>query len=402
MRQLPFLCLLLVLGLVGPLGAQPKRLVLVDDCNSGFTNNHEGYERALDVPRGWQKEVHVGGDLTRLLGRLNSGDELVLVAHGVGGGTGFIWGTDRAGQPMIYTGFGPGRGTLPLPAGFGMLRNIRVRFCTCWSTDDPDGNGPDLPLARKLLDALGGAGRGHRIAGYDDFAFAAVCYRILNATMAEIRTAARCLAADPSWMENPPSNRPRPGGATQQTAAQMVLAGCRGLNPRVRVVIPDAVAGRNQGGYKRPVNRLRLPPPGQGATGGCCGPEGCGIGGQEPVLPECWLLVGAHSAAIPLNGEDTLWLVPDPTLAWPVTMEDIPTFFVPQDPSLVGLTAHAQVVMVNPELFPNDPVQTSNGLEITIGGACRSYGTDTGILLWEVSPAALGGHVELAFSVLAL
>lgn len=400
MRSLTLLSLALLLLLPGALSAQRKRLILVDDCNSSFVNNHEGYERALAVPRGWTKEIHIGGNLTQHLGRLNDGDELVIIAHGSGGGSGFVWGTDGAGMPRIFSGFGAGADEMPVPAGFAQLRNIRVRFCSCWSAADPDGaQGPDRPLLRELIDAMGGAGRGHTGSGYQNLSFAAVCFRIDNATMAEIEAAVACLKADPSWMDNPPTNRGG-GGANQQTAAQAIVAMCRGAGGRATVVIPDAVGGRNQAGYKRPRDVNRVPGPGTGATGSCCGPEGCGIGGQEPVLPECWLLLAGQSASTTLSAEDTLWLIPDETLAWPVTMEVIPEFYIPQDPALLGLVVYAQVVMVNPEVFPNDPLKTSNGLAFTIGGlTAQHYGQAAGIDLFEVAPALLGEAAQVGFTI---
>ena len=72
------------------LNALAKRVVCIDGCNTAFVNNHEGYERSLT--NGTTDIVLVGGDLTACLSNVMSGDTLVIVAHGRGGGSGFIWG----------------------------------------------------------------------------------------------------------------------------------------------------------------------------------------------------------------------------------------------------------------------------------------------------------------------
>lgn len=284
--------------------AYGKKVICVDGCNSAFVNNHEGYERALGLAA--TDVIQVGGSLTDCLAMLVNGDTLVIIAHGTGTGTCFVW------DGMEYTGFGAGAGQLPVPDGFAALRNITFRFCTCWSARDPDGGGADTSLVDKLTGAMGGAGRGHVPGGFNDLARARVCFLVRGGTAEQRAAAIACLEANGDWMNNPPANRPGTGGkgqpANQQTAAQMAVDNCEGAGGagNIRVTIPNRVpAEGTPGGYKQPVNTVEPPAPGDGAVGcSCTQLPGCGWGEQEsvfvgdiPTVPEWGLIAMTLLAA---------------------------------------------------------------------------------------------------------
>jgi len=128
----------------------------------------------------------------------------------------------------------------------------------------------------------------------------------------------------------------------------------------------------------------------------------------QPLCEEaaCYLVIGAKTAQVPLSNDpaDVLLLKPKrPKNEWiiPVTMEDIPSFEIPDDPQLDGKKMYMQVYMNNPIDFPANPVQVSNGLMITIGSNSVPvpYGPENTIDLWALTPTPLGGTLELMFSI---
>ncbi|MBI5851082.1 MAG: hypothetical protein HZB39_08645, partial [Planctomycetes bacterium] len=192
---------------------------------------------------------------------------MIVLCHGAGGGTGFFWGG------VEYSGFGGAAGEMAVPAGFNARRNVTVKFCCCHSAHDPDGNGPDLPLTTKIVGAMGGAGRGHQAMGFDGFAITPARYTFVGGTQAQQDAARQCLIADPSWQNNPPTNRSNPPPTPNQaTAAQAVIDACAGAGGAgvVRITLID---------YRPPVDQANLPAPGQGPAGcGCRAAPGCGFG----------------------------------------------------------------------------------------------------------------------------
>ena len=62
---------------------------------------------------------------------------------------------------------------------------------------------------------------------------------------------------------------------------------------------------------------------------------------------------------------------------------------------------YAQVYLRNPVVFPDDPVQTSNGLDITLGvdEIPVPYGPEFGIDLWSEMPALIGQDWTVKFDV---
>jgi len=121
----------------------------------------------------------------------------------------------------------------------------------------------------------------------------------------------------------------------------------------------------------------------------------------------CLLIIGLDPTNKILRDGDVLLVEPKSREIgrWlrPVTMESLPSIPVPDRPALVGKHVYFQVFMDNRFAFPEDPIQLSNGLDVTIGGDMpESYGDPTTIDLWAEAPAPLGGTIDLAFLIQGL
>ena len=114
---------------------------------------------------------------------------------------------------------------------------------------------------------------------------------------------------------------------------------------------------------------------------------------------ECWLFMGAGPTQIPV-GQPTDLLLVMPLASYPVTTTRIPRFRIPDDPQLAGFAVYLQVGMYNPGLFPNDPLQLSNGLKAILGHGAQAYGNGgSGIKLWATQPPVLGDQLVVTFSI---
>ncbi len=97
-------------------------------------------------------------------------------------------------------------------------------------------------------------------------------------------------------------------------------------------------------------------------------------------VSQCLLFAGFAPAYGVLPGgerEDTLLAMP--TSVYPVLLNKVPVFHVPNDPVYDGLNLYFQVVMFNPFQFPDDPVKSSNGVHVQIGRSAVPYGTGSGM-----------------------
>lgn len=119
------------------------------------------------------------------------------------------------------------------------------------------------------------------------------------------------------------------------------------------------------------------------------------------ILSICGLWLGASSTDTPITPIDRLF-VDNIALGWPVTIRTVPTLQIPNDPQFNGLDLFFQVFMVNPIDFPKDPIQLSNGLKATIGGAVTPYGKHSGIELWAPMQARIGQAFQPAFKFTSL
>jgi hypothetical protein len=243
-----------ILASASPVVAQ-KKVICIDNAGgaqSRFLNNHEGYERALGIgPNG---VVQIGGNLTDCLAMVANGDELVIIAHGAPGS--FTFGGQNY---TAFTAMGPpAPGELLVPAGFANLMNVRVRFCSCFSMNDPPG--PDTAMTAKILNAMGGAGRGHNVTGFNGTSGTAPVPTLCLGTPAQRTMAANDLNANLGWRQNAPANRPNTGGAgqpaNQRTAAQAQADALLGAGV-VTVKIPNQVGALGPpavAGYIMPID----------------------------------------------------------------------------------------------------------------------------------------------------
>lgn len=117
-------------------------------------------------------------------------------------------------------------------------------------------------------------------------------------------------------------------------------------------------------------------------------------------VSECFLMLGTERAHVALlgNPDDVALLVP--LVWWPVTLSSVPDLPIPGDPRLLGLALYFQVVMHNPAVFPDDPLQLTNGLEAVIGGGePGNYGRETGMRIWAMGSTQPGGVLRVRFSM---
>ncbi len=122
----------------------------------------------------------------------------------------------------------------------------------------------------------------------------------------------------------------------------------------------------------------------------------------EVIWAECFLWIGKKKDDTPLSPPDQdIQLVKKIKVNLPVLENDIPMIRIPNRPSLLGRHVYAQVYLSNPTIFPEDPIQTSNGLDITLGvdELPVPYGPDFGIDLWADTPALLGQDWTILFDV---
>jgi hypothetical protein len=116
-------------------------------------------------------------------------------------------------------------------------------------------------------------------------------------------------------------------------------------------------------------------------------------------VSECYLLYGTSRVQLPLIGEDVFYVLPPPPALWiPVSMASVRPFPIPNEPIYQGLRITFQVLLYNPELFPSDPVKSSNGLEAVIGTGTVEYGQPHGLHLFGITIPMLGQDFRLGFT----
>ena len=113
---------------------------------------------------------------------------------------------------------------------------------------------------------------------------------------------------------------------------------------------------------------------------------------------ECWLLLGAAGNDRTLGLGDTL-LVSQVGAIWPVTIPTVPVLPIPNIALLSNVDLYFQVAMFNPQAFPTDPLQLSNGLKATIDGPTLRYGQSSGLDLWAPMNAVRGQPFQPAFRI---
>ncbi|MCB9899358.1 MAG: VWA domain-containing protein [Planctomycetes bacterium] len=114
----------------------------------------------------------------------------------------------------------------------------------------------------------------------------------------------------------------------------------------------------------------------------------------------CLMYLGVEPTSLGLPGGTSADLLyTHPLCTFPVLLDSIPVFKIPNRPIYDGLSVYFQVVMSNSFDFPNDPIKASNGLQVVLGQGSQTYGTSSGIQLWLVDPPLLGGVLKTQFSI---
>jgi hypothetical protein len=113
---------------------------------------------------------------------------------------------------------------------------------------------------------------------------------------------------------------------------------------------------------------------------------------------ECFLLVGLQQWNYML-GSDAILV--EPMLVIPMTLSTAPVLPLPNNSGLVGLSVYVQSFLYNPWYYPNDPIQTSDGLDFKIGTSTTPYGPTNTILMWPAGSiiAQPGGAIEIGFAL---
>jgi hypothetical protein len=115
----------------------------------------------------------------------------------------------------------------------------------------------------------------------------------------------------------------------------------------------------------------------------------------ELVVVDAYVVLGTASAAIPLLGDDVLYT--EPAAIWPISFASGFGLDIPNDPGLVGVQAILQVGLLDPVLFPSDPLRTSNALLVTVGVGVANQGLTHGLELFAQTPPAPGTSFQLGF-----
>jgi len=121
---------------------------------------------------------------------------------------------------------------------------------------------------------------------------------------------------------------------------------------------------------------------------------------------ECYLLVGLEPVNLPLGtvlapfatSQDVLLV--DPIVITAMSLSNLPTFPVPSNAPL-GVSIYTQGILLNPWVFPNDPIKMSQAIEWQIGTSTSPYGYPNGLHLWSTSPPAVmpGQTMTMSFTI---
>lgn len=186
----------------------------------GTLNSMEGYERSRMKPGDVISTCQNPGKqcLQDCINQVQSGDELVIVAHGLSDGSGFVWGGDTI-RHFQYGDEGLGNGdTLFLNTNLILAENVKLVLSSCFS-----GLG-DPSVANKLGEMFGSLSG---TTSYRETVFISACLKITAIPPTDpayadfIALLAWWILEKGSfdWTRFPPPNRPG-ADPNQQTAAQ--------------------------------------------------------------------------------------------------------------------------------------------------------------------------------------
>lgn len=123
---------------------------------------------------------------------------------------------------------------------------------------------------------------------------------------------------------------------------------------------------------------------------------------------DCTIQVNVRDAALVLGVAPTIvqigtspldLLRVDPVITFPIGVDDQPNVYIPNEPVLFGLEIYAQVVLINPVLFPSDLVKTSPTLKYRIGLANFVFASGSGLDLIATDIADIGEDLPYEFSI---
>lgn len=115
--------------------------------------------------------------------------------------------------------------------------------------------------------------------------------------------------------------------------------------------------------------------------------------------PDCFLLLGAVRGQWPIPFSPGDSILVEAVWVTGVTMATVPRLPIPADAALRGVHIYFQVYLHNPQVFPLDPVKTSNGLDVHLDMASTEYGPRSGLTLWAQGTPSLGSTLVLEFRI---
>ena len=89
----------------------------------------------------------------------------------------------------------------------------------------------------------------------------------------------------------------------------------------------------------------------------------------------------------------------DPILLLPIDLGNQPEVIVPNEPAFFGLQVYAQVILIDPFLFPTDIVKTSQTLIFTLGIGDSIYAPGSGLDLIATQVSELGEALPYEFLI---
>jgi hypothetical protein len=195
------------------LDVQAKKIVCVappsNNTGDGFLNSAEGYERSTMKPGDVIVNCNNPGKdcLKACIEQAQDGDELVIIAHGLEDGEGFVWGNDTIRHFIDENAVPIGPDELGLNTNLGNINNVKITFKTCYSNlDDPS-------LPEKLGNFFGD---NVKLKGFTKKAYASACLKItvIIPLFPSLEDAVAMLVWKylesglvPDWTRFPPANR---------------------------------------------------------------------------------------------------------------------------------------------------------------------------------------------------
>jgi hypothetical protein len=218
-----------------------SRVVCVSDEKLGsddarYVTAYEGWarnqaEKDIATKSIGAAQFVVGGALADCIGKVQDGDQLLIIAHGCDGGGQFKWAPAPDQDRITYNGFDSIAGSENnIPNTWGQRKNVTATLGMCFGCLQPT-KGDKRSLCKKLLDEMM-AGGNNTCLSFPNVADTGIGENLAlkqgvannKASQAQIAGARNCLAVNRSWRAQAPVQRPG-AATTHQTAAQALLDG---------------------------------------------------------------------------------------------------------------------------------------------------------------------------------